>query len=83
MTTFDEARSLALERISAIPSNHEIILLEDHVVETADAWYFPYNGREYIENGVLRAALAGNHPVRVTKRGRDVTLESPDVWRAN
>lgn len=79
--TLAEARRLALERVSTIPSNHEIILLDDHVVETADAWYFPYNGREYIETGVISSALAGNHPVRVAKRGGDVTLQSPDVWK--
>jgi hypothetical protein len=80
VTTYDEARALALERIADIPSTHEIILLDNRIVETPDTWYFPYNGRAYVEHGTFSAALAGNHPVRVCRTTGAVSLTSPPQW---
>ena len=75
--TFDAARELATERIAQIPSEYEIVILDDHIVDTDSAWFFPYNGKDYVENGNFAAALAGNHPVRVSKIDGSVSLAMP------
>ncbi|WP_328857234.1 YrhB family protein [Williamsia herbipolensis] len=79
MISYDDAHQKALARVARIASGSEfeIVILEPHIRETDDAWYFPYDGRDFVENGNFSAALAGNHPVRVSKADGDVRLESP------
>ena len=79
MISYEQAHQKALDRVAQIAtqSTFEIVILESHIRETDAAWYFPYDGRDYVENGNFLAALAGNHPVRVAKTDGAVTLESP------
>lgn len=70
-------RALAVERIGKIPSEHEIVIVDQHVVDAETAWFFPYNGKDYVENRNFAFALAGNHPVRVSKDDGSASLAMP------
>lgn len=79
---YTAARSIAEEKIAAMFRGEpfEIIVVDDAVVDTDDAWYFPYNGRDYLERGLLRDALAGNIPIRVAKDDGSTSLTMPPNW---
>lgn len=77
----DAARERALEAIAALADRvglTELVIVDDGVVETEVAWYFPYDSAAYVERGEVSAALAGNLPVMVRKDGSEVTFTSPD-----
>ncbi|MET7472027.1 YrhB domain-containing protein [Micromonospora sp. NPDC005686] len=44
-----------------------ILVVEDGVEESEDAWIFPYDGQAYVELGDWRQAMAGNSPIVVDK----------------
>lgn len=67
----------AIERLAAEQSLGELILIEDRIIETADAWYFPYDSAAFVLRGEISSALAGNIPVRVARDGSGVRFEEP------
>jgi len=67
----------AIERLASEQNLGELILIEDRIVETPDAWYFPYDSAAFVLRGEISSALAGNIPVRVARDGSGVRFEEP------
>ena len=75
-----EARALAAEAIERLAQEEhlgDVMIIDDAVVETASAWYFPYDSVAFILHGDIAAALAGNLPARVAKDDASVTFAVP------
>lgn len=56
------------------------MIVDSAIVETEEAWYFPYDAVAFIAHGDICAALAGNVPVRVPRDGSAFTYEAPAQW---
>ena len=72
MTTREEAARLALESANQLwgfpTDDEELVVLDDHAVESASAWAFTYNTRSFAETGdIMRALGVGNGPIVVVK----------------
>jgi len=77
---FHDAHFKALAAIEEMASEHglgRLVILDQFVVETPEAWYFPYDSEAFVVRGEVSAALAGNLPVRVAKDGASVRFEQP------
>ncbi|PWV56281.1 hypothetical protein C7475_101796 [Chitinophaga sp. S165] len=55
MLSFQQARDIAAKIVEqpGSSSRHDIIIIDDHIIETPYAWVFPYNtrggtGRRYL-----------------------------------
>jgi hypothetical protein len=46
---------------------HEVVIVEEAIRDTGDAWIFPYNGRGYLERDDFSEVMAGNTPIAVNK----------------
>jgi hypothetical protein len=78
--SFSEARQLAVKAIETLAQEEhlgDLMILDEAVVETDSAWYFPYDSTAFIVHGNISAALAGNLPARVPKDGASVTFVQP------
>jgi hypothetical protein len=78
--SFSEARALAVEAIAKLAQEEhlgDLMIVDDAVVETSSAWYFPYDSTAFILHGDVSAALAGNLPARVAKDDASVTFAVP------
>jgi hypothetical protein len=53
------------------------MIIDETVVETDSAWYFPYGATAFTLHRNISAALAGNLPARVLKDGASVTFALP------
>lgn len=67
----------ALEEMASQQGLGPIVILDQFVVETPEAWYFPYDSEAFVTRGEISAALAGNLPVRVARDGTSVRFEQP------
>jgi hypothetical protein len=79
--TFSDARSLALAAIRKMAEEQrlgELMIIDDGVVETDRAWYFPYDSTAFALRGEISFALAGNLPVRVDREGGQITYQEPN-----
>jgi hypothetical protein len=77
---FNEARIRATDSISKLAAKEQLgdlMIVEAAIVETEEAWYFPYDAIAFVLHGNISAALAGNVPVRVPKDGSAITFEAP------
>jgi hypothetical protein len=54
-----------------------LVILDDAVIETPDAFYFPYQTADLIIGGELRDALAGNVTLRISRDGGEHRFEAP------
>lgn len=78
----DAARTRALAFLhERLEPPVDIVVLDSHVVESLEAWFFPWNGRRWVEDRDFSAAYAGNIPVRVAKSDGTATFTMPDKWR--
>jgi hypothetical protein len=68
----------AIARLAEEQGLGELVLVEDCIVETPDAWYFSYDSADFILGGDVSSALAGNIPVRVARDQTGVRFEEPD-----
>jgi hypothetical protein len=76
------ARTQALVAIARLAEEQglgELLIVEDCILETPDAWYFPYDSAGFILGGDVSSALAGNIPVRVARDGSGLRFEEPDI----
>jgi hypothetical protein len=73
MTTFDEARTIAQERVDQLAGrlNMELAINDEATRDEAWCWLFFYNSRAYLETGSFSDALAGNGPILVDKESGD------------
>ncbi|WP_078323883.1 hypothetical protein [Mycobacteroides salmoniphilum] len=74
-----DAHRIAVEFIN-LDGLGDVTIVDNAVVEADDAWYFPYDGTDYLVNGNISAALAGNLPIKVLKDGTLVGYERPPGW---
>jgi hypothetical protein len=75
-----QARGMAADAISALAQENELgdlVIIDDAVMETESAWYFPYDSAAFVEEGEISAALAGNLPAMVSKDGAVVDFRLP------
>ena len=75
-----EARQLAtrvLQKLAAEQNLGDLMIIDDAIVETDTAWYFPYDAAAFLLRGEVSSALAGNLPVKVSRDGAAVTYEAP------
>ncbi|TDZ96173.1 YrhB domain-containing protein [Mycobacteroides salmoniphilum] len=72
-----EARRRAEAHIATFHLD-DVIIIDDAIVDTDDAWFFPYNSRAFALHGDISAALAGNVPVRVPKDGGVLSVGLPE-----
>jgi len=75
-----EARARAADAISNLAVKErlgDLMIVDEAIVETHEAWYFPYDSVAYVIHGDLSAALAGNVPARVPRDGGAPTFEAP------
>ena len=75
-----EARIRAADAISKLAVKEQLgdlMIVEAAIVETEEAWYFPYDAVAFVVHGNISAALAGNVPVRVPRDGSALTFEAP------
>jgi hypothetical protein len=78
--TFDEARSRAEAALGKMVEEQklgDVMIIDDAIIETDQAWYFPYDSVAFILRGDISSALAGNLPVCVSRDGERVTFEEP------
>jgi hypothetical protein len=52
-------------------------IVESHVREDVDGWYFPYQAKEFLETGDFNKSLVGNWPIFVSRDGRHVGPRRP------
>jgi hypothetical protein len=75
-----EARIRATDAISKLAVKEQLgdlMIVEAAIVETEEAFYFPYDAVAFVVYGNISAALAGNLPVRVPRDGTALTFEAP------
>jgi hypothetical protein len=75
-----EARIRAADAIRELAQKEQLgdlMIVDAAIVETDEAWYFPYDTVAFVVHGDLSAALAGNVPVRVPRDGGALTFEAP------
>lgn len=78
--SFGEARMRAMDAIRRLAKEQnlgDLMIVDDAIVETKLAWYFPYDAADFIRQGDISAALAGNIPVKVPRDGSAITYEEP------
>lgn len=74
--TRSEARAVAVAFLaSRLEATADVIFLDSHVVETDNAWFFPWDGRSWIEDKDFAGAYTGNRSVRVDKVTRRAEFE--------
>jgi hypothetical protein len=66
-----------LEVFAAQTGLAALVILDDAVIETPDAFYFPYQTADFIIGGELRDALAGNITLRINRDGGEHRFEAP------
>ena len=74
----DEARSIAekfLDENIRPRISHEVVIVDCAVEDRADCWFFPYNGRGYLERDDFTEIMAGNLPILVNKETGAVGYE--------
>lgn len=71
MTSFEDARAIAEERLRELgPAiKTQLALDESATRDEGWCWLFFYNSRAYLEGGSFSDALAGNGPIVVEKSG--------------
>lgn len=78
--SFEEARVRAVDAINHLARREQLgdlTIIDAAIVETESAWYFPYDAVDFIVNGNVSTALAGNVPIKVPKDGGATTYEAP------
>ena len=46
-----------------------LLIVESHVRENDDEWFFPYQSKEYLETMDINKSIIGNWPIFVSKNG--------------
>lgn len=77
MITKDRARALADAYLHRAPREFEVVILDDYTQDHDWCWVFFYNSRKYVETGEVGYALAGNGPILVDKRNREIQQIPP------
>ena len=69
--TYQEAKKIAVSFLSQIEQEMGISLsiVESHVRENDDRWFFPYQSKEYLETMDINKSIIGNWPIFVSKNG--------------
>jgi hypothetical protein len=78
--TFSEARARAWDAIAHMAEEQrlgDLMIVDEAIVETDAAWYFPYDATAFVKDGRISAALAGNLPVKVLRDGTAISYETP------
>ncbi|MBI3213532.1 MAG: hypothetical protein HYZ38_06925 [Mycobacterium sp.] len=78
--TLNEARSraqAAIEEMAGQERLGKVMIIDDAIIETDRAWYFPYDAVAFVLEGDFSSALAGNLPVRVSRDGEHISFEEP------
>jgi immunity protein 35 of polymorphic toxin system len=67
----NEARKIAErmldDEVRSAEADDDVVILDEHTVESDDRWVFTYNSIEYARTGDLRVGLLGNAPIIVNK----------------
>jgi hypothetical protein len=61
-----EARGLAERFLASLPM--ELVILDEHTMETEFGWVFFWTSKKYRETGNFEYAVAGNTPLIVDRR---------------
>ncbi len=71
MINYQEAKKIAVSFFGQIEQEMEISLLivESHVRENDDGWFFPYHSKEYLETMDINKSIIGHWPIFVSKNG--------------
>lgn len=78
--TLSEARNLAVNALNRLADEQnlgDLMIIDEAIVETTTAWYFPYDATAFVLRGDVSSALAGNLPVKVSRDGAATTYEAP------
>jgi hypothetical protein len=78
--TISEARKLATNALHKLAEEQglgELMIVDEAIIETQVAWYFPYDAKAFLLQGDVSSALAGNLPVKVPRDGSGLAYEAP------
>lgn len=53
------------------------MIIDARMVETQEAWYFPYGTVAFLAHREISSALAGKVPVKVPKDGTTLNYKTP------
>jgi len=69
MLTIEEARILAIEKLTEIQSQTTIklVLLENKTIEFKYGWVFFFHSEEFVKTGNIDFMIAGNGPIVIDK----------------
>ena len=69
--TYQEAKKIAVSFLSQIEQEmgNSLLIVESHVRENDDGWFFPYQSKEYLETMDINKSIIGNWPIFVSKNG--------------
>jgi len=78
--TLSEARNLAVNALNRLADEQnlgDLMIIDEAIVETTTARYFPYDATAFVLRGDVSSTLAGNLPVKVSRDGAATTYEAP------
>jgi len=74
MLSLNKAKKMAEEYLKEIEKDEKLALIENNTIERDFGWIFFYNSKRYIETDDSLYMLAGNGPIFVDKRTKELTL---------
>lgn len=79
---FAKAREIALLELAGLEAEvgRSLSLKSDSTKETSGGWIFFYNTTDYLRDGDILAALAGNGPLHVSNDGKLTHIPSSISW---
>jgi hypothetical protein len=74
LNSLQEARVLAEGYLKKLPASPpiELVILDQHTIETDFGWVFFWNSKKYIETGNFQYCIPGNGPIIVDRRDGSV-----------
>ena len=71
MINYQEAKKIAVSFFGQIEQEigMSLLIVESHIRENDDGWFFPYHSKEYLETMDINKSIIGNWPIFVSKNG--------------
>ena len=68
---YQETKKIAVSFLSQIEQEirMSLLIVESHIRENDDGWFFPYQSKEYLETMDINKSIIGNWPIFVSKNG--------------
>ena len=79
---FENARQMAeayLRTLETQPGGVPYTILDEHVREDEEGWYFPYQSASFVMTGNFSDSLVGNWPIFVRRRDSYIGPRRPGM----